>query len=506
MAESTRSDSSKALTGALDFLHGLDDAEDRFEELSRQLVNNLFVLMRSATLYDLQNEALRRPVAAMISTARALLVYGDQVVLALKENNFFVNRRLVKLDFGSFQNARYLLRIFGFLDINRLVFAGEPDHDTIMLFLQAFLEVLAEGGDSPITHYPLGAIKVKKVVDAEDEELRQEHDARQRILATYASGLLMLRQFVNDLRRGRSPRHAKVKRLCLELVDVEPRHHGLLLSLMHLEGYKGNLFCHMLNTAVLSIVFGRRLGLTRTQLVDLGMAAFHHDLGWALMGTLEGGPTAATSDDDAQLTMEGINDIRDQSPAEMEALRVKVARALVRLGGFNELVINRLIVAYECQIPEDAPAEGLYHGDIGASFMTQVVRMASTYDELTTPKTSRPALLPDQAMRRILDDGGRTFDEFLARLFAGCIGIHPVGTLVELDSTEIGLVINLPRNPVNFHRPQVKILVDRNGTELPDGPLVDLEQQNRNGQFQRTIERTLDSRRYGVSITRFFFG
>ena len=63
------------------------------------------------------------------------------------------------------------------------------------------------------------------------------------------------------------------------------------------------------------------------------------------------------------------------------------SRALVRLGGFNELVINRLIVAYECQIPDDAVAEGLYYGEIGASFMTHVVRMASTYDELTT---SRP--------------------------------------------------------------------------------------------------------------------
>lgn len=57
------------MTGALDFLHGLDDAEDRFEELSRQLVNNFFVLLRSATMHDLGNEAMRRPVAAMVSTA-----------------------------------------------------------------------------------------------------------------------------------------------------------------------------------------------------------------------------------------------------------------------------------------------------------------------------------------------------------------------------------------------------------------------------------------------------
>lgn len=490
-----------ALAGALDVLKALDAEEDRFAELSRQLVNNLFVLLRSAGLYDLSNDAMHRPYAAMISTVRTLMEFGDSVRLSLRDRNFFVNQRLVKLDASTYQNAGYLRRIFTFLDINQLSFTAELDDATITLFVQAFLEVLAEAGESPITAYPLGSIKVRKLDITEDDALRKSDDPRQQVLSTYASGLLMLRQFVNDLRQGRSPRHAKVKRLCLQIIDVEPRHHNLLLSLVHLEGYKGNLFSHMLNTAVLSLVFGHRLGMNKRQLVDLGMAAFNHDLGWALLGTLEG-----ASEADAQLTMDGIADIREHQPEKMEVLRVKLARALVRLGGFNEMVINRLIVAYECQVPEDARPEGLYVADIGPSFMTQIVRMASTYDELTCEKPGRPALLPDQAMKRILDDGGRTFDEFLAKIFANCIGCYPVGSLVELDTGEIGLVVNLPSNPVHFHRPQVKLVIDRAGAPLADGPVVDLDAKLPNGRFPRTIERTLDSRALGVSITRFFFG
>lgn len=489
-----------ALAGALDVLRALDAEDDRFEEFSRQLVNNLFVLLRSAGLYDLKNDAMHRPFAAMISTVRTLLQFGDQVELSLRDQNFFVNRRLVKLDAGTYQNAGYLRRIFGFLDINQIQFTAELDDATITLFVEGFLEVLAEAGDSPITAYPLGSIRVRKLDFSEDEAHRASADPRQAILAIYASGLLMLRQFVNDLRQGRSPRHAKVKRLCLQIIDVEPRLHNVLLSLVHLEGYKGNLFSHMLNTAVLSVVFGHRLGMNRNQLLDLGMAAFNHDLGWALLGTLDG--QAA----DAQLDMEGIADIRDHQPQMMAQRRVQVARALVQLGGFNEMVINRLIVAFECQVPETARPEGLYVADIGPSFMTEVVRMASTYDELTCPRTGRPALLPDEAMRRILDDGGQTFDVFLAKLFANSIGCYPVGTLVELDSGEIGLVINLPSDPINFHRPQVKLLIDRAGEPLRDGDCVDLNARLPNGKFTRTIARTLDSRAYGVSITRFFFG
>jgi hypothetical protein len=192
----------------------------------------------------------------------------------------------------------------------------------------------------------------------------------------------------------------------------------------------------------------------------------------------------------------------------MEDMRTKVAQALVRMGGFNESVINRMIVAFECQIPEDAAAVGLYYHNNPASFMTHVVRMASFYDELTTGRPHRPALPPDQVMRRILDDGGRTFDPFLGKLFGNCIGAYPVGTVVELDTAEIGLVVNLPTNPVNFHRPQVKVLVDNAGRPVGDrGAIVDLNETFRGGsKYLRTIERTQPPSLFSLSVTRFFFG
>ena len=82
-----------------------------------------------------------------------------------------------------------------------------------------------------------------------------------------------------------------------------------------------------------------------------------------------------------------------------------------------------------------------------------------------------------------------------------------MGTLVELDSGEIGLVVNLPSNPIHFHRPQVKLLIDKVGRALGSGgPIVDLNETHLGGsKWIRTIERTLPSGTYGLSVTRFFF-
>ncbi len=488
--------------GSLDFLQELSGGQDeRFIELSRSLTNNLYVLLRSAAMHDLENDALIRPTETMKSLVSEFMdTYGDQLHLSLIDGNFFINGRLIRLDFSSYENTRYLRRIFEFVEINEFSIMEPLETPHIKRFLRAFAEVLQER-KGKLSDFPLLPIRVRMRGLSEVDELRLSEDPRHHVLEVYATGLLMLRQFVNDLRKGRAPRHAKVKRLCLQLIDLDERYDNLLVVLIHLEAYKGNLFCHMLNTGVMSIVFGRRMGLSRNKLVDLGMAAFHHDLGWALLGALDG----HLEDENAALSMSGINYARNQSSAEMDEIRVQVARALVRLGGFNELVLNRLIVAYECQIPENAPPAGLYYGDIDASFMTHVVRMASTYDELTTRRGSHRALRPDQAMGRILDDGGNTYEEFLAKIFANAIGLYPVGTMVELDSGDLGMVINLPSDPIHFNRPQVKLIVDQTGRRLEDGAVLDLAETGRGGGFVRSVERTLDCREYGVSITRFFF-
>ncbi|GEM_PF-1263458 len=488
--------------GALDFLTQLSEGLDHERiEISRKLVNYLFVLMRSAAMHDLENEALNRPLEQMSDTLAQCFSGGlDKVEVALLDGNFFINGRLLQLDYSTFQNTGYLRKIYEYLDIAEIAFSGVPSSVDLRALLDAFVRVLRGDLDS-IKSVDLKPIHVGDRAVENFVGLYGEGDPRHHVLGLYASGLLMLRQFVNDLRKGQTPRYPKIKRLCLQLIDLDPRYHNLLIALTHLEGYKGNLFSHMLNTGILSIAFGKRIGLNRELLLDLGMTAFYHDLGWPLIGTL-----SESSESLRALTMDGINRIRNNTDPSMDDLRVKVARALVRIGGFNELVISRLIVAYESQIPTTFKPEGLYYGEIGANFMTHIVRMASRYDDLTTADSETPPMRPDEAMRVLLDDGGKVYDPFLATLFVNALGSYPVGTLVELDTGELGLVVNLPTDPVHFNRPQIKTLIDRSGQRNQSGAIVDLAEKNRSGRFFRTVERTYDARNFGISITSFFFG
>ena len=111
----------QSVAGRLNLMQDNDAREQRLNELSQELTNMLFILFRSAGLYDLDNQALDQAYDGMIKAVSELSSLTQvSPVLRVLEGNIFINRKQVKLDFSTFQNVRALLKIFELLDINEL--------------------------------------------------------------------------------------------------------------------------------------------------------------------------------------------------------------------------------------------------------------------------------------------------------------------------------------------------------------------------------------------------
>ncbi len=72
--------------------------------------------------------------------------------------------------------------------------------------------------------------------------------------------------------------------------------------------------------------------------------------------------------------------------------------------------------------------------------------------------------------------------------FFSIIGIYPPGTLVELDTKEVGLVTGT--NTKDIKRPHLKILYDKKGEKLKTPIKTDLTERDIKGNYRRTIVRT----------------
>jgi hypothetical protein len=78
------------------------------------------------------------------------------------------------------------------------------------------------------------------------------------------------------------------------------------------------------------------------------------------------------------------------------------------------------------------------------------------------------------AMRNILSDNGRRFDPQVLKVFIRTMGIYPVGSVVLLNDSSIGRVVEV--NHSSPLKPKVKIMIDNQGREYRDdeGDVVDL--------------------------------
>jgi len=69
------------------------------------------------------------------------------------------------------------------------------------------------------------------------------------------------------------------KRWIQSICDLINLDESFLLGLVNLKNYRDYVLNHSVNVCVLSLALGKRIGLTRPELMDLGISAALHDVG-----------------------------------------------------------------------------------------------------------------------------------------------------------------------------------------------------------------------------------
>lgn len=113
--------------------------------------------------------------------------------------------------------------------------------------------------------------------------------------------------------------------------------------------------------------------------------------------------------------------------------------------------------------------------------------IADRYDALTTARVYRKRnFTPHEALAYVIGNAGTLFDPILVKLFAEIMGLYPPGTLVELNSGELGVVCASPAVGRPLDRPKVRVVA---GGE--PGSILDLDELV-GGEFVRGVKSVLN--------------
>jgi hypothetical protein len=139
------------------------------------------------------------------------------------------------------------------------------------------------------------------------------------------------------------------------------------------------------------------------------------------------------------------------------------------------------------------------------SLFGKILRIADVYDALTSERIDNSSTLtPDEALRRMWSEKGRSFDTILLKNFINMMGIYPIGSIVELDGGEVGIVMDYP-DESEKGLPVIMLIVDDGKGGKTQGELVDLATQGIDEKTpRRSIVRSIHFSQLGIDPSQFF--
>jgi HD-GYP domain-containing protein (c-di-GMP phosphodiesterase class II) len=313
---------------------------------------------------------------------------------------------------------------------------------------------------------------------------------KERAKRTYAQSVSATRELMSSVRMGGSPNVKKIKRVVQGIVDQILNEETSLIGLTTIRDYDEYTFTHSVNVCIFSVALGKRLGLTKLQLYDLGMAALFHDIGKSRVPQSILNKSGGLSDDEWRLI------------ASHPWLGVL---ALFQVRGAQELPYRSMIVAHEHHMKRDMSGYPRPIRPRDLSMFSKIVAIADGFDAATSRRAYQTVpWTPADVMMEMRDNPRRGMDPVIVKAFINLTGVYPVGTLVVLDTFELAIVHAV--NPLQemLSRPIVRIISDPQGNVLFPGTTADLADRNPEGVFHRTIIKTENPERYGIRIGDYF--
>lgn len=452
----------------------------------QDIINHLSVILRTAQIHDTENIAVVTAIERFLSLINSLLRYENIISLDLIGEFFYINDNRVRYSLEHLLNFDYLTKELKKRQVGSIIFKNIISKKDIQLFIKAFL--VAGFSDSP---YEIMSDRLEESDNIEIGVLKkikegEELDKRKIIKKVYFNAVSYSKGVITKIKAGEKVNIKKAKRIVETMVDQILEEEKLLLGMTAIKDYDEYTYHHSVNVSILSVALGQRLGLSKEILTDLGLVALFHDIG----------------------KIEIPNDILNKSTNFTEDEWKLIKRhpiwgviAILKLRSVDNISIRSSIVAFEHHMNYDLSGYPKVRQFFELDFFTRIVSLVDQYDAMTSARVySRIPLAPDKALSVMMERSGSQLDPLLFKFFINMVGVFPIGTLVLLDTKELGLVYE--SDVVFADRPRVMIIIDSDGKNVR-GPVVDLNEKNNKGKYIRSIIKTLDPNKYKINLAEY---
>jgi HD-GYP domain-containing protein (c-di-GMP phosphodiesterase class II) len=454
---------------------------------AKDLINTLSVAIKTAQIHHIENVAVIDVINKFIFLINPFLL-EEEVTIELVGEFFHVNQNRVRYSMDTIFNYDFLTKEFKKRELGTVTFDNTLKENDIKVLLAAFaLTAVAEKPYEKLSQALEATrnIHIRKLKHIKEET--SDVDRKEIIKKSYFNAVSLTKSISKKLSSGEKVSLKRAKRVMETIANLVIEEEAMLIGMTSIKDYDEYTYNHSVNVGILSVALGHRIGLPRKHLADLGIAALLHDIGKVeVPKEVLNKPREFTTDD---------WDIIMQHP-------VWGAHAVFRLRGMDTSSMSAFISAFEHHLHMDLSGYPKIKGGFKLNLFSKIISIADQYDAMTSARVySRVPTAPDKALSLMIERSGTQLDTHLMKVFTTMVGVYPLGTLVMLNTNELALVFENNSNHDFIHRPRVYIIVDSEGRKTKQ--MADLMEKAGEGNFIRTIVKTLDPSQYKINLAEY---
>jgi HD-GYP domain-containing protein (c-di-GMP phosphodiesterase class II) len=295
----------------------------------------------------------------------------------------------------------------------------------------------------------------------------------------------LLDKLIEDIRIGQSFEVDRVEEIVDDMVESIVRNPDALMWISRLREQDIGTYGHGLQVSVYLTAFGRHLGFPKSHLAILAQVGLLLDIGKIRL-------PRELLDKQGRLTAEEFEEVKEHVRHGLDILS--------ETPNFHPDVIEGIAQHHERMNGSGYP-NGLMGDEIGV-----VGRMAGIVDCFAALTNHRPyaaAVSSYEALRSIASWGGDFFHEPLVQQFVSSVGVFPVGSLIELSTGEVAVVVS--HNKLRRLKPRILVVTGPDKTPVAHPAMVDLLYDPKvGGEDGVFIKRGLPAGAYGLDLRDYY--
>lgn len=289
-------------------------------------------------------------------------------------------------------------------------------------------------------------------------------------------------RLVDDLQHGRSIEPAAVEEAVRPLVASVLRSSDAFVWIESLRRRDSYTYQHAVGCSTLAAAFGRHMGFESDAIVSLAAGGLLMDVGKVRIPEELLSRQGPLNDDEWVLARQHVDE----------------GIAILDHSGVTDAEVRDMVLTHHERFDGSGYPAGLAGTEI--PLPGRMAAIIDTYHAMSSSRPYRPAVSQHAALRQLYAGREAAFQGELVEQFQACLGVYPTGSIVELNTGEVAVV--MVQNQARRLQPRVAVLTHADKREREDFLIVDL--MNQVEVVRREILRTLPAGSHGIDPREFF--